>query len=125
MTHESDFRDTNPEPDRDTDLEPEDERVEIERGETGVRMLYAIVFSVAANIALSALTVVILFQLGFALITQREPGPEIRRFANQTISYLVRIGRFLSYNDATPPFPFREFAAELDLTLALGDADRR
>jgi hypothetical protein len=117
MNYESNYRDS--------DLDPDHEQVELDRGETGVRILYAIVFSVAANIALSVLTVVILFQLGFALITQREPGPEIRRFANQTISYLVRIGRYLSYNDATPPFPFREFAAELDLTLALGDADRR
>jgi len=83
------------------------------------------VFYVIANIAQGVLSVVILFQLGFALITQREPGPEIRRFANQTISYLVRIGRFLSYNDATPPFPFREFPAELDLTMQLGDTDRR
>ena len=62
---------------------------------------------------------------GAVVVRQREPGPEIRRFANQTISYLVRIGRFLSYNDETLPFPFREFAGELDLTVALGDADRR
>lgn len=117
MTHESDFHDT--------DLDPNDGRVELDRGETGVRILYAIVFYVIANITQGVLTVIILFQLGFALITQREPGPEIRRFANQTISYLVRIGRFLSYNDATPPFPFREFPAELDLTVLLGTPDGR
>jgi hypothetical protein len=115
MNYESNYRDS--------DLDPDHEQVELDRGETGVRILYAIVFSVIANIAQGVLTVIVLFQLGFALVTQREPGPEIRRFANQTISFLVRIGRYLTYNDKTPPFPFREFPPELDLTTPLRNAD--
>ncbi len=125
MTYQSDFHDTPDTHDtHDTDLDPHVERVELDRGETGVRILYALVFYVIANIAQGVLTVIIMFELGFALITQREPGSEIRRFANQTISYLVRIGRYLTYNDAIPPFPFREFPAELDLTKPLGGPDR-
>ena len=111
MTHETEFRDS--------DLDTEDERVELDRGETGRRILYTLVLYVFSNIAQGVLTVLILFQLGFALITQRAPGSEISRFASQTLSYLVRIGRFMTYNDATPPFPFSEFPEELDLDVAL------
>ncbi|MFP8880314.1 MAG: DUF4389 domain-containing protein [Myxococcota bacterium] len=115
MTHQSEFYDS--------ELDPDDERIELDRGATGVRILYTLVFYVLANVAQGILTVLILFQLGFALITQREPGPEIRRFANQTLSYLVRIGRYLTYNDANPPFPFSEFPAELDLTVPVSSPD--
>jgi len=113
MTYESEY-----------ELDPEPQPVELDRGETGVRIVYALVFYVIANIAEGVLAVIILFQLGFALITQREPSPEIRRFASQTISYLVRIGRYLTYNDAVAPFPFREFQPELDLTRPLPNGDR-
>ena len=113
MTYESEFHDT--------DQDRGDEEVELDRGQTGIRILHTIVLSVVANIAQGVLTVTILFELGFALITQRQPGPEVSRFANQTLSFLVRIGRYLTYNDSVPPFPFRAFPAELDLTVPLHD----
>lgn len=93
----------------------EDGPFELDRGETGRRIVYTLVFSVIASITQTVLTTLVVFQLGFALITQREPGPELRHFANHALSYLVRIYRYMTYNDACPPFPFREFPDELDL----------
>jgi len=98
-----------------SEFDADDDFVEIDRSDTAVRMLYTLVFYVIANVAEAVLTVLVLFQLGFALITQRQPGPDIRRFANHTISYLVRIGRYLTYNEPDPPFPFQEFPRELRL----------
>ena len=117
MDYQSDFGDT--------DFDSDDGPVELDRGDTGIRILYTIVFYIVANVAQGVLTVIVLFQLGFSLITQREPGPEIRRFANQTISYLVRIARYLTHNDAAAPFPFSEFPKELDLTVTLNSVDSR
>jgi hypothetical protein len=117
MTNESEFDPALDAPIRDDAQDRfDDETVELDRGDTGVRILFTLLFFVIARLVEGLLFLLVLFELGVALITQREPGPEIKRFANQIISYLVRIGRYISYNDERAPFPFNEFPAELDLT---------
>jgi hypothetical protein len=99
---------------------------EIERGDTGVRLLYTLLFIVVARVVETVLLVVIIFELLFAWITRQPPGEAVRRFANRTISYFYRIGRYLTYNDAQPPFPFAEFPEEVEEIPALeagGDED--
>ena len=100
----------------DAGFEPSGE-VEIDRGDTGLRMLFTLLFFVIARLVEGLLVALVLFQLVATLITQREPGPEIKRFANQVLSYLVRIGRYITYNEHEAPFPFRELPEELDLTV--------
>lgn len=97
--------------------EPVVDGSEIDRGETGVRILLTLLFFVIARVVEGMLLVVVLIELGIALVTQREPSEAIRRFANHTLSYLVRIGRYITYNDERAPFPFEEFPGELDLTV--------
>lgn len=90
---------------------------EIDRGDTALRILFTLLFFAIARLVEGLLVALVLFELALALITQREPGPEIKRFANQTLGYLVRVGRYITYNDERAPFPFREFPEELDLTV--------
>ncbi|NNL66697.1 MAG: DUF4389 domain-containing protein [Myxococcales bacterium] len=81
----------------------------IDRGATGIRILLTLVFSIVARLVEVVLTVIVLFDLGFTLITQKPPSRKIREFANQACTYLYRIARYLTYNEAEPPFPFTDF----------------
>ena len=91
------------------------EHTPIDRKETAIRLLLTLLFVVIiARILEAILVVVILFDIGYALVTRRPPGERVRRFANQTLSYLYRITRFLTYNEPEPPFPFAEFPAEVE-----------
>jgi hypothetical protein len=90
------------------------EEQEIERGETGVRILYTLLFFVIARVVETVLLVVILYEIVYTLITQSPPTEGVRSFANRTVSYFYRIGRYLTYNDPEPPFPFTDLPSEVE-----------
>jgi hypothetical protein len=86
----------------------------IERGETGIRILYSLVFLVIVNVLETVLVTVVLFELLYTLVTKAPPADGVRRFANRAIAYFYRIARYLTYNGGNPPFPFSEFPAEVE-----------
>ena len=63
----------------------------------------------------------ILFELFFTLITQRQPSDQVKRFANRALSYVVVIVRYMTYHDDEKPFPFCNFPPELNLTRPAND----
>ena len=89
---------------------------EIKRGDTGIRILVTLLFCLVLHAVEAVLAVVILFGLGYALLTRSEPSERVRGFANRVISYAYRIGRYLTYNAASPPFPFSGFPDDLEPT---------
>ena len=92
----------------------ENEDQEIERGETAIRALYTLLFIIITRVVETVLLVVILFELVYTLITQSPPSKGVRGFANRTLSYFYRIGRYLTYNDTQPPFPFTDLPDEVE-----------
>ena len=86
----------------------------IEPKETGVRILFSVLFSLIVVILVGILGVITVFALLYSLVTQRVPTDPVRRFANQTVSYLYRVLRYLTYNDTLVPFPFSDFPGELE-----------
>jgi len=86
----------------------------IERGATGIRILLTLLFAVVSRVVELLLTVLVIFGLGVALVTQRPPSRKIRDFANQVCTYLYRLTRYLTYNEAEPPFPFTDFPEALE-----------
>jgi hypothetical protein len=60
------------------------------------------------------LTVLVVFELAVTLITRQPPRRKIRDFANQVCAYLYRVTRYLTYNEAEPPFPFTDFPEALE-----------
>ena len=46
---------------------------------------------------------------GVFLATRLPPSPRVRDFANRVVGYYYRIGRYMTFNDARPPFPFADF----------------
>ncbi len=90
----------------------EDGAEQIERGETGIRILLSLLFWIVIQVVETVLAAVILFELAFALIAQREPSDRVRQFANRVLRYALQIGRYLTYNREKAPFPFDEFPAE-------------
>jgi hypothetical protein len=87
---------------------------QVNRKETGMRILLSALFIVIAEVVRAILAVIILFELIFTLITQRLPSERVRGFANRTLSYLYHVLRYLTYNAAEPPFPFADFPPELE-----------
>ncbi|NOT55444.1 MAG: DUF4389 domain-containing protein [Deltaproteobacteria bacterium] len=87
---------------------------EIERKDTGIRLLFTLLFVFILHAVEIVLAVTVLFSLAVALITKRPPGERVRQFANRTLSYLYRIVRYLTYNDHQAPFPFADFPPEVE-----------
>ena len=85
------------------------EELEIERSDTLIRILYTILFAVIVQVLETVVGVVVVFQLLFALITKKEPGPRVTEFGNRVSTYFYRILRYLTHNDPRPPFPFDDF----------------
>lgn len=103
--------------------DPELSGRDVSRRDTAIRLLYTVLYVLIWNVVEAVLLVVIVFDLLFALITQREPGARARRFANAALSYAFRIGRYLTYNDPQPPFPFAEWPPEVEPGGGLEDED--
>jgi hypothetical protein len=92
----------------------ETESALIGRKATGIRFLFTLLFYLIAQVVEAVLLAVILFELLYTLVTESPPPDRVREFANRAVAYFYRIGRYLTYNDAEPPFPFDEFPPELE-----------
>ena len=86
----------------------------VERGETGIRILYTLVLYIGYRVAAAVLGAVVLFELVYALVTRRAAPSEVRAFANRTLTYLYEVTRYASYNQAAAPFPFSSFPPALE-----------
>ena len=82
---------------------------EIDRSETGIRILLSLLFFVVVRVVGAVIFLVVVFELLYTLITQRRPSDEVRRFARRALDYAVAAVRYLTYNDDEAPFPFAEF----------------
>jgi hypothetical protein len=87
---------------------------EIERRGTGLRIALSLLYVLVAALLDSVLGVIVVFQLLWSLITRRPPAEPVTELANRIIGYYYRIGRYLTYNDSRPPFPFSEFPEALE-----------
>ncbi len=92
------------------------EAADIPRTDTGIRILLTILFAVVAGVLRTVVTVIVIFELLFSLITQRVPSLQMREFANRVIAYYYLLQRYLTYNEATVPFPFSPFPPALEPT---------
>lgn len=88
--------------------------ITIEPKETGTRLLFSVLFAIVTVALVAILGVMTAFALISSLVTRRAPSDYLRRFANQTVSYLYRVLRYVTYNDTVVPFPFSDFPPELE-----------
>ena len=89
-----------------------EQELQIERKETGIRILLTVLFVLILHAIEVVLGVIVLFELAFALVTKRPPSEHVVRFANRIITYTVQLLRYLTYQDDFRPFPFADFPAE-------------
>jgi hypothetical protein len=87
---------------------------EIERRQTGLRIALTLLYVLIAAVLDSVLGVIVIFQLLWSLLTRTPPSRPVRDLANRIVAYYYRIGRYLTYNDSRPPFPFSEFPDVLE-----------
>ncbi len=91
----------------------ESDHVEIERMDTGIRILYTIFFYIINNVLTGAIGLIVVFELGFSLITMRPPATRVRNIANSMISYSYRIQRWLAHTESELPFPFSDLPEDI------------
>ena len=96
----------------------ESERTEIDRRDTGLRILYSLLFWLIAGVLRAVLGLLIVFDLLYTLVTGQLPPERVRQLGNRIIAYFYRVGRYLTYNESALPFPFSEFPAELEAPCA-------
>ncbi len=94
----------------------QDDETQIERKETGIRILFSLLFLLIAEGVRIALGVTVFFALAWTLITKRPPNERVRHFANRTLSYQYCLYRYLTYTDPERPSPFSDFPPEVEPT---------
>ncbi len=87
---------------------------EIERKDTGIRILLTLLFALIAGLVEAILTLAVVFELLWALITKQPPGLRVRELANRALGYYYRIWRYMTYNESQLPFPFSDFPDALE-----------
>lgn len=91
-------------------LEPE-----IDRRDTGIRIALTLLFAIIHGVVVdTVLGVIIVFNLLWCLITRQPPSARLRELANRIVTFDYRIQRYLTYNEATLPFPFSDFPEPLE-----------
>ena len=102
---------------------PESQATHVRRGNTGVRILLTLLFAVIWGVLESVLGVVVLFSIGWALISRQAPPRRLREVSNSLVAYSYRIWRYLTYAEPQVPFPFSDFPEALEPLGDLGDDD--
>lgn len=92
----------------------------IRRGSTGIRILLTLLFAVVWSVVETALAVLVIFSLAWALIAGEAPPQRVRDFSNRLVAYAYRLWRYMTYAEADLPFPFSEFPEALEDTSELG-----
>ena len=57
---------------------------------------------------------IVLFDLFWTFVTKLPPSREIRAFGNRVVAFKYKIGRYMTYNESRPPFPFGDFPEALE-----------
>ncbi len=91
----------------------EPNHTELDRADTGIRILYSVLFVIINNLLTGAIGIIVVFELGFSLITKRPPPTRVRRVANSVISYSYRLQRWLTHTEARLPFPFSDLPEDI------------
>ena len=87
---------------------------EIPRKETAHRIALTLLFAIIAGAIRTVLTLIVVFELLFALVTRRPPGLRVRGLANRITTYYYRVLRYLTYSESQVPFPFSDFPEPLE-----------
>ena len=105
--------------DTDDDLDEHRDH-DISRFDTGLRILLTLLFALIWGLVEAVLGFIVLFGLGWTLLTRQPPPAGLRDVANRLVTYTYRIWRYVTQNEPEIPFPFSEFPAALEPTSDLG-----
>jgi len=90
------------------------EGIEIERKDTGIRIVISLLYWVILEVVKTVLAVLVIFELIYTLITKKPPSEAVRTFTNRALSYHYRLLRYLTYNEPHRPFPLSEFPPQVE-----------
>lgn len=79
---------------------------ELPRTDTGLRVLYSLVFAAILHIVIAMITVLVAIQIVTSLVTRRRPHHRLGRFGAALARYGSDVFGYLTFNRERPPFPF-------------------
>lgn len=82
--------------------------VTVTHSTTGKRVLCTLLFVIVLHLVAAVLAFLILFELGYAAVTQRLPHGRVTRFARRVVRYGFDICQYITWNSENLPFPFEE-----------------
>ena len=95
---------------------------EIDRYDTGIRLLLSLLFAFIRGLVDSVVGLIVVFSLLWAFITRQPPSERLRALANRIVTFDYRVGRYLTYNESSVPFPFSDFPQALEASTWTPDA---
>jgi hypothetical protein len=90
------------------------DEVEVGRSDTGFRILDSIFFAIVFSLVETLLAAIVIFQLGYSLVTEQVPSRRIRDLGNRLCTYAYQVYRSLTHNTSVRPFPFSDFPEALE-----------
>ena len=85
----------------------------VSRAQIAIRLLYTVFFVGVFCILKAIILLTTAFQFVYLFVTLK-PSEPARRFANQVVTYAYRVWRYITLNENRRPFPFSEFAEEIE-----------
>jgi len=76
--------------------------------------LLTILFAIVRGVVETVIGLIVIVELLWTLITKQPPSQHLREFANRIVGFEYRIGRYLTYNEGSVPFPFSDFPQEIE-----------
>jgi hypothetical protein len=100
-------------------MEPDDldrrlEDYEVDRVNTGFRILDTIFFAIVFSLLETVMGALVIFQLGYSLVTERPPSKRVRDLGNRLSAFTYQILRYLTHNSGERPFPFSDFPQAIE-----------
>ena len=89
------------------------------RRETGIRLLYVILFGIIYSVGELVFFAVVVFQFGYKLITGNT-SERLLAFSDQLTRFLYEVLRYMTMNSDVRPFPFSDWPSSKDATQQAG-----
>lgn len=76
--------------------------------ETGLRLLFVVLFAAVFYVSMILVVALVVFQLGHQFIIGN-PNLKLQKFSKDLTTYLHRVLDYLTFNSELKPFPFDEW----------------
>ena len=98
-----------PDPNASSDTPDDHDETYVDRGTTAMRAVYSVLFAIAVSVLETVVLAIVVFQLGYSLVTEKKPSGRVQILAQNIVAYFSQILEYLTHLNPVAPFPFSDF----------------